>query len=181
MDAGHTLFGENYVQELVSKAQAVGQGAEWHFIGHLQTNKVKKVVGVAGTVQTVDRAELAAELEKRAAAAGVSVDCLIEVNVGGEESKSGVSPEGVRALIEACRGYSHLGFKGLMCIPPFGPSEQTRPYFARLRALLSELRAGGAVAEGFRELSMGMSGDVEAAVEEGATLVRVGTAIFGER
>jgi pyridoxal phosphate enzyme (YggS family) len=181
LEAGHTLFGENYVQELLSKAQAIGAGAEWHAIGHLQTNKVKKVVGVAAVIQTLDRFDLAAEIEKRAAAAGVTVDCLIEVNLAGEVSKTGAAPREVAALVRACAPLSHVRLRGLMCVPPFLPPEEVRPYFKNLREMLARITNETGAGPEFRELSMGMSGDFEAAVEEGATIVRVGTAIFGER
>ena len=181
IDAGQTVFGENYVQELVAKAGEAGPGVAWHVIGHLQTNKVKKVVGVAGTIQTIDRADLAVEIEKRAGAAGLTVDCLIEVNLAGELSKTGCPPEEVPGLVNACRGMQHLRLRGLMCIPPFLPAEEVRPYFKKLRELgfriTNEMDAGPL----FTDLSMGMSGDFEAAVEEGATIDRVGTAIFGKR
>jgi len=197
IDAGQTVFGENYVQELIAKAGEAGPGVAWHLIGHLQTNKVKKIVGVAGTIQSIDRADLAVEIEKRAAAAGsrrpdgsslgpsamagLTVDCLIEVNLAGELSKTGCPPGEVPGLVNACRGLPHIRLRGLMCIPPFLPAEEVRPYFKKLRELgfriTNEVDAGPL----FADLSMGMSGDFEAAVEEGATIIRVGTAIFGER
>jgi pyridoxal phosphate enzyme (YggS family) len=181
MDAGQTLFGENYVQELQSKAAEIGPRVEWHLIGHLQTNKVKKVIGLVLAIQTLDRVELAQEIEKRVAAANITLDCLIEVNLGGEGSKTGAAVDSVVPLVKACASLPHLRLRGLMCVPPFGPPEVTRPYFVRLRDMLPVVRAEAGLGPEFFELSMGMSGDFEAAVAEGATIVRVGTAIFGAR
>lgn len=181
LDAGQEVFGENYVQELCAKAAEVGPGPVWHQIGHLQTNKARKVVGVAAWVETIDRVELAAEIEKRAAAAGLTVDCLVEVNVAGEASKSGCGPVDVARIVAACRAMPHLRLRGLMTVPPFLPPGEVRPYFKILRELLSRVTTEMDPGPLFRDLSMGMSGDFEAAVEEGATIVRVGTAIFGPR
>ncbi|MBI5526357.1 MAG: YggS family pyridoxal phosphate-dependent enzyme [Deltaproteobacteria bacterium] len=181
LDAGHTLFGENYVQELLSKSQLIGTGAEWHLVGHLQTNKVKKVVGVAAAIQTLDRIDLAAEVEKRAAAAGTTMDCLVEVNLAGEASKTGTAPGEVASLVRAFVSLPHVRVRGLMCVPPFLPPDQVRRYFKNLREMLARITNEMDPGPGFCELSMGMSGDFEAAVEEGATIVRVGTAIFGQR
>jgi PLP dependent protein len=168
--AGQTAFGENYAQELHAKADALPE-AEWHFIGALQTNKVKMVVGRAALVHTCDRVALAQELSKRAFAKNVTQRVLIEVNVGREPQKSGALPERVEALLTHVKELEALRCEGLMCIPPAG--EDPRPHFRALRALRDRL--------GLRELSMGMTADFEVAIEEGATIVRVGTAIFGER
>jgi PLP dependent protein len=168
--AGQTTFGENYAQELREKAEAL-PGVEWHFIGALQTNKAKMVVGRAALIHTCDRLALAQELSKRAKAAGVTQRVLLEVNVGREPQKAGALPEDVPALLEKLRALPSLTPEGLMCIPP--AEGDPRPHFRSLRQL-----AGGLA---LRELSMGMSADFEIAIEEGATLVRVGTAIFGER
>lgn len=178
--AGQRDFGENYVQELLDKARALADlpGIRWHFIGRLQRNKVKQALQVAEVVHTVDREELVTELERRAAAAGRKVDVLLEVNVGDEASKGGCTPEALGALLEAVQALAHLRAVGLMAIPPYlEDPEQVRPMFARLRALRD--RHGGAAA--LPELSMGMSHDYPVAIQEGATIVRVGTAIFGER
>lgn len=178
LEAGQRAFGENYGQELRDKADALRAergslaAPEWHFIGALQTNKVKYVVGRAALVHTVDRASLAAEIDKRAAAQGTVQPVLIEVNVGDEPQKSGVQPHDLAALLDAVRAHRSLELQGLMCIPPATPDP--RRYFARLRDLQQAHAAG-------KQLSMGMSEDFEAAVEEGATIVRVGTAIFGAR
>ncbi|MFA6033584.1 MAG: YggS family pyridoxal phosphate-dependent enzyme [Myxococcota bacterium] len=180
MDVGQTLFGENYVQELEAKAVEV-IGAQWHMIGHLQTNKVRKAVPWASAIHTLDRVELAAEIQKRAAASGRLMDCMIEVRLGGEESKSGVEAGDVPALVRACAAFPAMRVTGLMCLPPFLPPEEVRPYFRQLRELAARITSDGVAGPQFTELSMGMSSDFEAAVEEGATIVRVGTAIFGKR
>jgi pyridoxal phosphate enzyme (YggS family) len=175
--AGQRDFGENYVQELCEKAAALADlpGLRWHVIGPLQRNKVKQVVPVAALVHTVDRPALAEEIEKRAAAAGRVVPVLLEVNVGGEASKAGCPPAEAAALAAAVRALPHLSLRGLMTIPPDTEDrEQARPFFAALRALRGNLGD-------LPELSMGMSHDFEIAVAEGATIVRVGTAIFGSR
>ena len=171
--AGQRHFGENYVQEWRQKAEALADLPDlaWHFIGSLQTNKVKYLVGRVALVHTVDRLELAREISRRSAQKGVATAVLLEVNVAGEASKGGCAPAEVPALAEAVRAFPGLDLRGLMCIPP--AEGDPRPHFRALRALRDRL--------GLAELSMGMSGDYLAAVEEGATLVRVGTAIFGER
>jgi PLP dependent protein len=168
--AGQTIFGENYAQELREKADAV-PGAEWHFIGALQTNKAKLVVGRAALIHTCDRLALAQELSKRAKAAGLVQRVLLEVNVGREAQKAGVLPANAAELLERVRALPSLRCEGLMCIPP--AEGDPRQHFRELRQLGEAL--------GIPELSMGMSADYESAIEEGATLVRVGTAIFGER
>jgi len=168
--AGQTRFAENYAQELREKADAL-PGVEWHFVGALQTNKAKMVVGRAALIHTCDRLALAQELSKRAKAAGVTQRVLLEVNVGREPQKAGVLPEEAAALLEQVRALQSLSCEGLMCIPP--AEGDPRGHFRSLRQLAGTL--------GLPELSMGMSADYESAIEEGATLVRVGTAIFGER
>jgi pyridoxal phosphate enzyme (YggS family) len=169
-EAGQIAFGENYAQELHDKADALPEG-EWHFIGALQTNKVKLVVGHADLVHTCDRVSLAKELSKRAAARGKLQRLLIEVNVGREPQKGGAMPEEVEPLHALIRELPALRCDGLMCIPP--ADQDPRPHFRALRELGQRLGVPG--------LSMGMSADFEVAIEEGSTLVRVGTAIFGER
>jgi len=171
--AGQRVFGENYVQELAGKAPALADLSElrWHFIGHLQRNKVKDVVRVGALVETVDSLRLAQELDKRTSA---RVPVLLQVNVAGEAQKSGCAPDELDALVPAVRALSKLELRGLMTVPPLGEApEASRPHFARLRALAERHR--------LTELSMGMSADLEVAIEEGATIVRVGTAIFGAR
>jgi PLP dependent protein len=171
--AGQRDFGENYAQEWREKADALGDLADlrWHFIGALQTNKVKYLAGRVHSIHTVDRVELARELAKRFSAKGAVARAFLEVNTGGEGSKAGCSPEDAAALAEAVRGLAGVELVGLMAIPP--PDEDPRPHFRLLRGLRDRL--------GLRELSMGMSADWRIAIEEGATVIRVGTAIFGER
>jgi pyridoxal phosphate enzyme (YggS family) len=178
--AGQREFGENYVQELEDKARALADlpDLRWHAIGSLQRNKAKQVVKLASVVQSVDRDELALELERRAAAIDRTLEVMVEVNVAGEASKAGCSPEALGPLLATLGRCPHLRVTGLMTIPPIPDDpEDARPYFAALRSLRDQ--HGGAAA--LPELSMGMSHDFPIAVEEGATLVRVGTAIFGAR
>ena len=178
---GVRIFGENYAQELVAKAAEVGalSGIAWHMIGHLQTNKARQVAPVAACVQTIDSAHLAAELAKRAAQAGRSIDVLLEVNVARDPKKSGCAPADLASLVDAVLAQAPcLRLRGLMTMPRETENpEDARPVFAELRALQA---AHGGPAR-LPELSMGMSDDFEIAIEEGATIVRVGTALFGER
>jgi PLP dependent protein len=171
--AGQRDFGENYAQEWRGKAEALADLADlrWHFIGGLQTNKVKYLAGKVASVHTVDRVELAAELSRRFAAKGAIARVFLEVNVGGEVSKEGCAPEAVPELARAVAALPSVEVAGLMCIPP--PADDPRPHFRALRALRDRL--------GLRELSMGMSADWRIAVAEGSTCVRIGTAIFGSR
>jgi pyridoxal phosphate enzyme (YggS family) len=170
--AGQTALGENYAQELREKSAALADAAvEWHFLGALQTNKARLVAGTAALIHTCDRLALAQELSKRASKLGAVQRVLVEVNTGREPQKAGALPEDVPALVAAISALPSLECAGLMCIPP--AEGDPRPHFRALRELRDRL--------GLRELSMGMSADYEAAIEEGATLVRVGTAIFGER
>ncbi len=171
--AGQRHFGENYAQEWRAKADALADLPDlvWHFIGGLQTNKVKYLAGRVGWVHTVDRLELARELSRRFAARGAAVRVFLEVNVAGEPAKSGCAPGEAAALADQLRALPALELRGLMCIPP--AEGDPRPHFAALRELNRAL--------GLPDLSMGMSGDYPVAVEEGATVVRVGTAIFGAR
>lgn len=179
--AGLEVFGENYVQEAEEKIRAVPD-AEWHLIGKLQRNKVGKAVSLFPWIQTVDSAALLAEISRRAAAAGKTVELLVEVNLAGEGSKGGVSPEGLPALLDAASGLPGVRLRGLMAIPPYSDDpDASRPHFARLRSLLEESARRAPRGTEMNELSMGMSHDFEAAIEEGATMVRVGTAIFGPR
>lgn len=179
--AGHRDFGENYAQELRDKRLIVGpMRARWHFIGPLQSNKVKYVVG-STLIHTVDRAKIVHAIDKRAVEEGVDQDVLIQVNVSGEASKSGVAPDEVAALLDQFADLDRVRCRGLMTMPPAGPPEQARPCFVALRKLAERLAKTTRPRVDLVELSMGMSGDFEVAVEEGATLVRVGTAIFGAR
>ena len=171
--AGQRDFGENYVQEWREKAAELADLADlrWHFIGSLQTNKVKYLAGKVSLVHTVDREELGREIAKRWERAGGVARVLVEVNLGGEASKGGCAPGAVDSLVATLRGLPALEVAGLTCIPP--PEDDPRPHFQALRAMRDRL--------GLRELSMGMSGDYPVAIAEGSTIVRVGTAIFGER
>ena len=180
--AGHTLFGENYVQEARKKIATLGPGLTWHFIGHLQSNKAKAAVGVFHLIHSVDRLRLAQALEQAGARQGKVQDILIQVNVAGEETKSGAAPGEVHDLLMEISQMPHLRVVGLMTMPPWlSDQEEVRPYFRALRELRDRLRQARLVEGDLPELSMGMTGDFEAAVEEGATLVRIGTAIFGRR
>lgn len=180
--AGQRLFGENYLQEAQRKMAALGPEVEWHFIGHLQSNKAKGAVGRFALIHSLDRLSLAEALEKAAARLGVVHEVLVQVNLAGEASKSGVAPEAAADLLRELKRCSHLRVRGLMTLPPFFPDpEAVRPYFRALRELRDRLAAQGLSDTGLPELSMGMSSDFEVAVEEGATLIRVGTALFGPR
>ena len=174
IDAGVVALGENRVQEAKDKIDALGHPVPWHLIGHLQTNKAKDAVHLFDCIQSVDRLDLAKEINRRAEAAGRTVDALVEVNLGEEAQKGGARPDEVKALLDAMAGLGQMRVRGLMAIPPASADpEATRPHFRRLR----ELRD----LAGLEHLSMGMSADYAIAVEEGATMVRVGTAIFGPR
>lgn len=176
--AGQRIFGENYVQELVKKAEELRDllDLEWHFIGHLQRNKARDVLSAGAHVESVDNERLARELARRAEAAGARVPVLVQVNVGGEAQKSGCATDELPALLQAVADLDALELRGLMTIPPLDATpEESRPHFARLRALRDAHLGPDAW------LSMGMSADLEVAVEEGATHVRVGSAIFGAR
>ena len=177
-EAGQRDFGENYVQELEEKARELADldGIRWHFIGHLQTNKAKVIARIAHVVHTIDSAKLAKELGKRAAAESKKLPVLVEVNVGGEAQKSGCAPGDLASVIESIRAEASLELRGLMTVPPHTDDpEGARPFFRALRELRE--RHDGALPE----LSMGMTHDVEIAIAEGATMVRIGTAIFGPR
>ncbi len=174
-------FGENRIQEAVPKIAAVGAGPRWHFVGHLQRNKAKPAVEHFEMIHSVDTPALARAIDRAAGAAGKRVEVLVEVNVGAETTKYGAAPAEVDALVRELRECRHLTPIGLMTVAPESRDLQVvRPFFRSLRVLRDRLRSGS-VGEDFRELSMGMSGDFEVAVEEGATMVRVGRAIFGER
>jgi pyridoxal phosphate enzyme (YggS family) len=174
------LFGENRVQEALAKIPAVGSGAVWHLIGPLQRNKARHAVGAFELIHGVDSLKLAAELDRRAAAAGVRQRILIQLNLADEGTKSGVGEAELWPLLDAVAEMRHLDLRGLMTIPPpVKQAEESRPWFVRLRGLRD--RAARRLGRALPELSMGMTDDFEVAVEEGATLVRVGRAIFGER
>lgn len=172
--AGLPALGENRVQEAKEKIERIGRPVPWHFVGHLQTNKARDAVLLFDLIHSVDRLELARELDRRARAAGKVVDILVQANVAGEATKGGFAPEELKGALEALAPLTGLSVRGLMTIPPpVEEAEQARGWFRRLRELRDEA--------GLAHLSMGMSGDFEVAVEEGATIVRIGTAIFGPR
>lgn len=182
LEAGITLLGENYVQEAREKIPSIGRAAQWHMIGHLQTNKVKYVVNLFDWVHSVDRPELAQELNKRALQNDRRLNVLIEVNVSGEASKSGIAPQQATGLARLISTLPGLSLQGLMTMPPYPDNpEDSRPYFVALRNLRDEIRKAAIPGISMDELSMGMTDDFEIAIEEGATIVRVGRAIFGER
>jgi PLP dependent protein len=184
--AGLRLFGENRVQEFAGKAEAVRDlaGAEWHMIGHLQTNKTAKAAELFSAIDSVDSVRLAEKLDSAAENEAKRLPVLIEVNVGGETAKSGVDPDSgeLEEILQAAPHLSHLQVRGLMTIPPFSEDPQrSRPYFRRLRELRDQIAARQLPSVAMDVLSMGMSHDFEVAIEEGSTCVRIGTAIFGER
>ncbi len=181
-DAGARDVGENYVQEAARKIQATGfPGLRWHMIGRLQRNKAKQAVRLFDLIHSVDRLELAQALDSSAAAMGKRARCLVEVNLAGESSKGGVRVDVLRYFLDATASFRRLEIRGLMAIPPPGSTEESRRCFARLRALRDDLHGLRLPHVQLKELSMGMSSDFEEAVEEGATMVRIGTAIFGPR
>jgi pyridoxal phosphate enzyme (YggS family) len=182
-DAGLREFGENKVQETRAKRPALGDlDITWHLVGHLQTNKAKLARELFHWVHSVDSLRLAQKLHQSAAVGGARLPVLIEVNLGGEESKSGLRAEDVLPLAEEISRLETLELSGLMTLPPFLENpEEVRPYFRRLRELAHEIDSKKLPGVSIKELSMGMSHDFEMAIEEGATIVRVGTAIFGAR
>lgn len=180
--AGVEIIGENYVQEAKRKLETLGRAGEWHLIGHLQTNKAKYAVHLFDMIHSVDRLELAAELDRRARAAGRVQDILIEVNVSGEKTKSGIPPADALPLVRAIASLPNLAIRGLMTMPPwFDNPEEARPCFHALRELRDRITAEAIPGVQMRELSMGMTGDYGVAIEEGSTLVRIGRGIFGDR
>jgi PLP dependent protein len=183
IDAGQQVFGENRVQEAQAKIQGLGRGdVQWHLIGHLQRNKVKFVCGLFDLIHSVDSFPLAQEIDRRAARYGSVMPILIQVNIGDEATKSGVPMADTLALVQAVAKLPHVAMKGLMCIPPaVDVPEHARPYFIQLRTLAQRIAQAQIPDVVMAELSMGMSHDFEVAVEEGATIVRVGSAIFGPR
>ena len=173
--AGIKLFGENRIQEALPKiAQMANPDLTWHFIGHLQTNKTRDAVRYFSCIQSVDSLKLLQQIEKEAAKIGKKIDIFLEMNLGSEESKYGLAESDVGTAVETARNLPHVSLRGLMAIPPFFEDpEQVRPYFRRMRALTEQYK--------LREVSMGMSHDYPIAIEEGSTMVRIGTAIFGKR
>lgn len=180
--AGQQLFGESYVQEFRDKEASVLSPVEWHFIGALQSNKVKYLRGKVALIHSVDRFSLAKEIDQQWGKIDAVAPLLLQVNVGDENSKAGCAIAELSELTRKIAALPHLQIRGLMCLPPyFDDPEQVRPFFRQLRELAVKIEAEQIPGVIMKELSMGMSGDFEVAIEEGATLVRVGTAIFGER
>ncbi len=182
VDAGIVRLGENRVQELCEKQPFISGDPEWHLIGHLQTNKVKQVVGKVALIQSVDSLHLAKQIEKVSAAQDLVTSVLVEVNIGREESKSGVFAPNLLDLLKNIAEYPHVSVQGLMCVPPISDSsEKKRNYFAKMHQLFLDIRDKKLDNINMHILSMGMSGDFEEAIAEGSTMVRVGTALFGRR
>ena len=181
---GATDFGENRVQEAEGKIAEIGrEKVRWHLVGHLQANKARRAVNLFDVIHSLDTVDLARRLDRLCADEGrASLPVLIQVDLGHEETKSGVEESELTHMVESLGPLTHLKLVGLMTLPPFfDDPEQSRPFFRRLRELRDELKQRGAFADGTGELSMGMTHDFEVAIEEGATMVRIGTAIFGER
>jgi len=182
MAAGLTDFGENRVQEAADKIAAVGAGATWHLIGHLQGNKAKKAAEIFDWVQSVDSIEIAEDLSRRAVAAARYPEILIELNLSGEAAKTGMDPARLDEALARIQNLPALSLRGLMTMGPYGaPRDVTRACFRQLRDTLEASRKLHVLADTFSELSMGMSDDFETAIEEGSTIVRIGRALFGDR
>ena len=183
IEAGVTILGENYVQEARDKFKALVQyPVSWHFIGHLQSNKAKYAVRLFDLIHSVDSLKLARELDKQAAKVDKVQHILVQVNISGEDTKSGISADEAPGLIAEIGRLKNIAVKGLMTMPPyFYQPEKVRPFFAALRELRDRIKEHTPPNVSLDELSMGMTGDFEVAIKEGATLVRIGTAIFGER
>lgn len=181
--AGATIIGENYIQEAREKFdQLADLEVQWHFIGHLQSNKAKYAVRMFALIHSVDSIKLAKELNKQARKIGKRQSILVQVNIGCEPSKSGLAEKEAAEHIVRIADMENLHIRGLMTMPPFfDDPEKARPYFAALRRLRDSLASNAGLSPDFKELSMGMTGDFEAAIQEGATLVRIGTALFGAR
>jgi len=182
VEAGVRIIGENYVQEAERAYQAIGNKVQWHLIGHLQKNKVKKAVGIFDMVETVDSVELAREIEKRCAQINRVMPVLIEVNSGREEQKAGVLPEDVEQLVREISPLLNIKLMGLMTMGPrFGDPEDSRPFFVETRRVFEEIKRLNLPGVDMKYLSMGMTNSYKVAIEEGATIVRIGSKIFGGR
>ncbi len=182
VEAGVKIVGENYVQEAERACEVVGNRAKWHFIGHLQKNKVKKAVRIFDMIETVDSVEIAREIDKRCAQIGKVMPVLIEVNSGREKQKSGVFPEGVERLVREISALPNIRVMGLMTMGPrFGNPEDSRPYFVETRKIFEKVKRFNLPNIEMKYLSMGMTNSYKIAVEEGASVVRLGSKIFGER
>lgn len=182
VEAGENNLGENKVQEIMDKYEAMGEGIKWHLIGHLQTNKVKYIIDKVELIHSVDSIRLAEEISKRAAQHGITAKILLEINIAGEESKFGIRPEDVEEIVQKISKLSNIVIKGLMTVAPFVENaEENRVYFKQMKQLLVDINSKKIDNVYMDVLSMGMTGDYEVAVEEGATMVRVGTGVFGAR
>jgi len=182
VDAGARDLGENRVQEAIAKVGVVQGEARWHLIGHLQSNKARQAVEAFDVIHTIDSNQLADRLDRIAGDLGRRPSVLVQVDLAHEPTKSGADESELPAIVEALESASHLEFRGLMTLPPFFDlPEQARPYFRKLREILEGLNRDRSTDQRLTELSMGMTNDFEVAIEEGATMVRVGTAIFGVR
>jgi pyridoxal phosphate enzyme (YggS family) len=181
--AGQLFFGENFIQEAAQKKTEIGENVSFHCIGHLQSNKVKLAAQIFHTIETIDRFKLAAALDKELGLQGRAMDVLVQINIGQESQKSGVLPQKTEGLLQQLIPLSNLRVRGLMTIPPYADDpEQTRPHFKALRLLAEEMQRKNYFFDNAHiELSMGMSSDYPIAIEEGATIIRIGTAIFGNR
>jgi pyridoxal phosphate enzyme (YggS family) len=178
---GITDIGENKVQELNEKYPYLRNEVEFHFIGHLQTNKVKYIIDKVKLIHSLDSIKLAEEIDKRAKQKSLIIDCLVEINIGGEESKYGIPPEEMHNFVKEMGKYDNIRIRGLMTIAPYLPPEEVRPYFRKMKKLFEELKEIKQHNVQVEFLSMGMSNDYWVAVEEGANIVRIGTSIFGQR
>ncbi len=182
IEAGVSIIGENYLQEAEKAYETIGNKAKWHFIGHMQKNKVKKAVRIFDMIETVDSVEIAGEIDKRCAQIGKIMPVLIEVNSGREKQKSGVFPEDVEKLVKEISAFQNIRVMGLMTMGPrVGDPEDSRPYFVETRKIFKELTKLNLPDVEMRYLSMGMTNSYKVAVEEGANIVRIGSKIFGER
>jgi len=182
IEAGIRIIGENYVQEAERAYREIGPRAEWHFIGHLQKNKVKKAVDIFDMIETVDSVEIAKEIDKRCEQIGKVMSVLVEVNSGQEKQKSGVSPKEAEQLIKEVSGFKNIKVVGLMTMGPrFGNPEDSRPYFIKTREIFDKVKRLCLPNVEMKYLSMGMTNSYKIAVEEGANIVRIGTKLFGER
>jgi hypothetical protein len=182
VETGVRIIGENYVQEALAAFKVVGNRAQWHFIGHLQTNKVKKAVEIFDMIETVDSVKLAAEIDKRCAEQGKVMPILIEINSGKEEQKFGVLPKEAEALIRKIAQFKNIKIEGLMTMGPFaGDPEEARPYFKETKKIFDRIKALSIPGVEMKYLSMGMTNSYRVALEEGANMVRIGTKIFGPR
>ena len=179
---GMTSLGENKVQEIMDKYEPMGEGIKWHLIGHLQTNKVKYIIDKVELIHSVESIKLAEEISKRAVAKGVTANILLEVNVAGEESKFGIKPEECEQMVREISVMPNIVIKGLMTVAPAVENEEeNRKYFRQMKQLLVDINSKKIDNVNMTELSMGMTGDYEVAIEEGATIVRIGTGVFGAR